>query len=125
MPELVHALKAWKLQCPPSAHELVFPTPEGTPQHRSTVLRRGLYPALRRAKLRRVDMHSLRHSFASALIAQGCTVTEVQHYLGHTSPTTTLRTYFHWFQAVKTGSVARFAKGVLAENWTPKRGFAR
>jgi len=49
--------------------------------------RRGLYPALRRAQLRRVNMHSLRHSFASALIAAGTPVTEVQHYVGHASPT--------------------------------------
>jgi len=35
---------------------------------RSNALRYGLWSALRRAELRRVNMHSLRHSFASALI---------------------------------------------------------
>jgi integrase len=34
--------------------------------------------ALQRAGLRRVNMHSLRHSFASALIMAGAPVTEVQ-----------------------------------------------
>lgn len=118
-PELVHALKVWKLQCPPSPDGLVFPTPEGTPMYRGNVLRDGLYPALRRAGLRRVDMHSLRHSFASCLIIQGASVTEVQHYLGHSSPTTTLRVYAHWFSQVKTDSLQRLAKSVLAGNWTP------
>ena len=71
-PELVAALRRWKLQCPKGKDDLVFPSPTsetGAPAHRSNVLKRGLYPALTRAKLRRVDMHSLRHSFASILIA--------------------------------------------------------
>jgi integrase len=119
VPEVVHALKVWKLQCPPGAGELVFPTPQGLPMHRGTVLRVGLYPALRRAGLRRVDMHSLRHSFASGLIAQGAPVTEVQHYLGHEKPTTTLKVYSRWFSQSQTDSVARFARGVLSGTWTP------
>ncbi len=94
-PDLCHALKVWKLQCPPSNDGLVFPTPEGTPMHRGTVLRDGLYPALRRAGLHKADMHSLRHSFASGLIAQGTPVTEVQGYLGHSDPTITLKVYSH------------------------------
>ncbi len=118
-PELAHALKVWKLQCPPSADELVFPTPDGKPMHRGTVLRVGLYPALRRAGLRRMDMQSLRHSFASGLIAQGTPVTEVQAYLGHSDPVITLKTYSHWFKRVQTDSVARFARSVLSGKWTP------
>jgi integrase len=118
-PELVHALKVWKLHCPASPDELVFPTADGTPMYRGTVLRLGLYPALRRAGLRRVDMQSLRHSFASALIAQGCSVTEVQHYLGHSKPTTTLSIYSHWFSHTQTDAVQQFAQRVLSGNWTP------
>jgi len=118
-PELVHELKVWKLQCPPSTDDLVFPIADGTPMRRHIVLRSGLYPALKRAKLRRVDMHSLRHSFASGLIAQGASVTEVQAYLGHASPTITLKTYSHWFNGVKTDSIARLARTALSGKWTP------
>ena len=53
--------------------------PPGEMSVSSNALRRGLWPALRRAGLRRVNMHSLRHSFASALIAAGSPVTEVNH----------------------------------------------
>ena len=79
--ELAAILKRWKIACPPSQHDLVFPNFDGKPLRRSIALRRGLWPALRRAQLRTVNMHSLRHSFASALIAKGSPVTEVQSIL--------------------------------------------
>jgi len=82
----------------------------GLPTHRSNVLRYGLYRALRHAGLRRVDMHSLRHSFASALIMAGAPVTEVQYLLGHSSPQTTLKVYSHWFANTKSDSVHRLSR---------------
>lgn len=45
--------------------------------------------------LRPVTMHDLRHFYASALIAGGATVPEVQDALGHAKPSTTLNTYTH------------------------------
>jgi len=38
--ELVAALKRWKLQCPKSDEELVFPMPDGQPICRDRLLRR-------------------------------------------------------------------------------------
>jgi integrase len=111
--ELAGALRRWKLQCPQSELELVFPMRDGQPMHRSTALRYGLWPALNRACLRRVNMHSLRHSFASALIMAGAPVTEVQSLLGHSSPAVTLKVYSHWFKNVETDSVDRLAKGLV------------
>ena len=52
--ELVAALKRWKLQCPKSDEELVFPMPDGRPLCRDRLLRTRFYPALARAALRRV-----------------------------------------------------------------------
>lgn len=111
--ELATMLKAWKLQCPPSEMDLVFPNVDGTPLRRSVALRRGMWPALRRAGLRRVNMHSLRHSFASALIAAGSPVTEVQSILGHSSPAITLTVYAHWFRASKTTAMDSVVKNIL------------
>jgi len=113
-PELVAILKAWRLQCPTGEYDLVFPAPSGAPAHRSNILRRGLYPALRRAKLRRVNMHSLRHSFASMLIAANTPVTEVQAKLGHSSAQTTLTIYSHWFKDTNTDSTDTLAKALLS-----------
>ena len=110
--ELAGALRRWKLQCPQNEHDLVFPMADGQAMHRSTALRYGLWPALSRAGLRRVNMHSLRHSFASALIMAGAPVTEVQSLLGHSSPGVTLKVYSHWFKNVETDSVDRLAKSL-------------
>lgn len=119
-PELLHALKVWKLQCPPGELDLVFPTPEGKPAHRSNVLRWGLYPALKRAELRRVHMHSLRHSFASSLIMVGEPPTRVANLLGHSSPAVTMRVYAHWFKDVKTDAINNLAKQLFAPQQNAK-----
>jgi integrase len=110
---LVNALKAWKLKCPPSDHDLMFCRGDGAPLARSHVLRVGLYPALRRAGLRRVNVKTLRHSYASGLIAAGAPITEVQHRLGHANPGTTLKVYSHWFKDADTGAADRYTQGFL------------
>ncbi|WP_145941708.1 tyrosine-type recombinase/integrase [Corynebacterium glyciniphilum] len=60
---------------------------------------------------REVGMHDFRHFYASALIAGGATVAEVQDALGHAKPTTTLETYTHLWP--KRDSKLRDAAGVL------------
>ena len=49
------------------------------------------------AEVAKVDAtaHSLRHFYASALIAGGASVKQVQTVLGHASAVVTLRTYAH------------------------------
>lgn len=42
-----------------------------------------------------VTLHTLRHTFASNLIASGCDVVTVQRALGHAQPSITLNTYSH------------------------------
>jgi integrase len=112
--ELVATLKRWKLQCPKSDEELVFPMPDGQPICRDRLLRTRFYPALARARLRRVTFHSLRHSCASAMIADGAAITEVQNQLGHSNPSITLGIYSHWFKNAKSGGAAgRLAKMVV------------
>lgn len=45
-------------------------------------------------------LHTLRHFYASALIAEGCDVVTVQRALGHSTPSITLNTYSHlWSSA--------------------------
>jgi integrase len=110
---LAAMLKVWKLQCPPSRHDLVFCQADGEPLHRATVLNR-LYPSLRRAGLRQINIKTLRHSFASGLIAMGAPITEVASRLGHSDPSVTLKIYSHWFRDTDTGSADRFAAGFLS-----------
>jgi integrase len=110
---LVAMLKVWKLQSPQSEHDLAFCRLDGQPLHRSNVLRQGLYPALLRAELRSANVKTLRHSYASGLIAAGAPITEVQHRLGHSNPAVSLKVYSHWFKDADTGAVDRFAQGFL------------
>ncbi len=113
-PQLISLLRVWKLQCPPGKDDLVFPAPDGRPMHRSAALKR-LRAVLRRAKLRPVTLHSLRHSFASALIMDGTSPVEVAALLGHSNATITLRVYSHFFPTKPSGSVARLASTILGD----------
>lgn len=59
-----------------------------------------------------VTIHSLRHYFASGLIADGCDVVTVQRALGHKSPSVTLNTYSHLWPTAEDRT--RQASGRLA-----------
>ena len=110
---LVTDLKRWRLQCPNSPEGFVFPNSEGKPVCRDWLLRVNFYPALTRARLRRVTFHTLRHSCASAMIAAGAPVTEVQHRLGHANPAITLQVYSHFFKHTESGAADQLANVLL------------
>jgi len=93
--ELIAELKRWKLRCPKGEHDLVFPTGAGNPENHSNLLRRGFYPALRRAGLRKIRFHDLRHTYASLLIAANVHPKRIQALLGHSSIKVTMDTYGH------------------------------
>ena len=111
--ELVQALKRWKISCPVSKWDLVFPKTDGSPHDRKTVLRSGLYPAIRKAEVKKLNMHALRHTFASLLLSQSTPITEVSSYLGHADPQVTLKVYSHWIPRTKTDSISRLAGMIL------------
>jgi integrase len=116
LPEfLVNELKAWKLRCPKSELDLVFPNEVGRPLSHSNLLSRGFYPALRRAGLRRVRFHDLRHSYASMMLASGADVVRVSRLLGHASPTVTLSVYAHQLPTQHYASVDGLAKLVYGQ----------
>ncbi len=56
-----------------------------------------------------LSLHSLRHTFASLLIAKGLDVVFVSRQLGHASPATTLGVYAHLFDQVQHAATARAA----------------
>lgn len=116
---LVADLKRWKLQCPSSHEDLVFPASDGKPVCRDFLLRVNFYPVLSRAKLRRVTFHTLRHSCASAMIASGAPITEVQHRLGHANPAITLAVYSHFFTHGESAAADRLADFVLGNGGSP------
>ena len=64
---------------------------------RGNFIRDALGPAVKRAGLdgRRVTWLTLRHTAASLMFDAGFTLFEVQHRLGHKSPTLTAKIYTH------------------------------
>jgi integrase len=96
-----------KLAAPYSPFDLVFPTPEGTPMDPSNLRERVFAPTLKRAGLRKVRIHDLRHTFASLLINQGENLKYVQAQLGHSSITTTVDRYGHLMPEAHRGANER------------------
>ena len=94
-PRLRDALELHRLSCPVSPQDLVFCTKEGTPMEPNNMIHREFLPTLRRAELRHIRFHDLRHTFTTLLIAQGVNVKAIQAQLGHASIQTTLDRYGH------------------------------
>lgn len=65
------------------------------------------YGALRRAGIRDLTFHDLRHEFGSRLIEAGVSLLTVSHLYGHTSIATTAR-YLNASQTVVEREMARF-----------------
>jgi integrase len=109
-PELVSALKAWKLACPISAAGLVFPSRTGQIAHHPTML--GVLESVMRdagvveraTGKPKYAMHAFRHFFASWCInpkergGRELPPKVVQHLLGHSSIVMTLDVYGHLFR---------------------------
>jgi integrase len=84
-PELVGALREIEHR-----GEFVFVNEDGT-RLRPGQFHEMLWGAQRRAGLRRIPWHGLRHSFASILVSGGTPLRVVQRWLGHSSITTSER----------------------------------
>ena len=91
------ALSEKRTRWPPGwpTAEFLFTTELGDPIRRTAFSERIWHPALKRAGLSGVTMHSLRHFYASLLIRHGESVKTVQARLGHASAAETLDTYSH------------------------------
>lgn len=73
----------------------MFCKQDGTPLDPDNFVHRDWARVLRRAELRRIRFHDLRHTYASLLIAQGAHPKYIQAQLGHASIQTTLDRYGH------------------------------
>jgi integrase len=75
--------------------EWVFCDTCGGQLRRSNVIRNSFKPILKRAKLRNLRFHDLRHTSATLLLSQGVHPKIVQERLGHSQISLTLDTYRH------------------------------
>jgi integrase len=82
-------LKQWKLACPPSPFDLVFPSRRGTVQGHSNILKRHFKPLCRELGIT-LRWHDLRHFAVSLWIEQGFSVKEVMTFAGHSAAQMTM-----------------------------------
>ncbi len=99
-PTLALELKWHKLACPSSELDLVFCNSEGKALDPDSLVKRQFLPALRRAKIRQVRFHDLRHTNASLRIEQGQNIVYIARQIGHSSVKTTLDIYGHLMKEV-------------------------
>jgi integrase len=64
-------------------------------------------------KLRRLTVHSLRHSFASIHLMNGTAIPEVSAMLGHANVNITLTVYTHFIPKMQTDSSTRLAASIF------------
>jgi len=114
-PELARCLKEHKIACPPSKDDLVFCTELGTAIDADNLVHREFLPALRRAGLRKIRFHDLRHTFTALLIATGENVKYIQYQLGHASIQTTLDRYGHLMPESHREAGQRLDKFIFGE----------
>jgi integrase len=107
-PEAVVALKEWKLACPKSDLDLVFPTRTGAVEHHKNMLR-SLGPVMKATGVVAKDgspkyaLHAFRHFFASWCInsidrgGRQLPAKVAQELLGHSSIVMTMDVYGHMF----------------------------
>ena len=93
-----------------SCPRLVCPAANGWPLQSSDLLRTGFLPALRRAGVRQVRYHDLRHSFASNLLGAGVDVVTVSKALGHANVHITVLCYSHSVPKSRQGAADAMAR---------------
>ena len=91
---IVKELREWKLECPPNALDLVFPSQRGLPQN-SAQFYRIWKKAVAAAKLDGLDPHDLRHTFATWNLSAGCNPKWVADQMGHEKTSIMLDVYAH------------------------------
>ena len=112
-PLMMTALKKWKLGCPKNELDLIFPNEGGNPIDHDNMCRRYFKPALKKAGLKNLRFHDLRHTYASLLIEQGENIKYIQTQLGHSSPTMTLNVYAHLMRLYNQESAQRLENSVF------------
>jgi integrase len=84
--------------------ELVFCAPDGKLRGKEEC-KHPLWRACKKAGLRRIGWHALRHTFASHLVMRGAPIKAVQELMGHSTIEMTMR-YSHLSPDVRRDAVA-------------------
>lgn len=103
--------------------ELIFSKPDGKPLAKGET-KHPLWRACKKAGLRRIGWHSLRHTFASHLVMRGAPMKAVQELLGHSTMEMTMR-YSHLSPDVRKDAVRLLDAQSYGTIAAPRDGAAR
>jgi integrase len=116
--ELLKQLREWKVACPPNKNDLIFVNELG-----QILSRRANYRTLdqvcTKAGVRRLNMHNLRHTFASQCLIAGVPPLKVKQMMGHTTVSTTLDIYASWANTEESNAEELLESRIFA---VPERG---
>ena len=130
-PMVLNTLKAWKLACPTTPLNIVFPSENGAIHSNSNIHKQcwgplqrtlgliedtGPDPAGNPISRPRYMFHALRHAAASLFIEQGWSPKKVQTVMGHASIQVTFDTYGHLWKNTENDAkaMARIEARLLA-----------
>lgn len=108
---VVNALRGWKLACPATTLNLVFPSVNGAPVSHAYLngrifydlqIHAGIFETEETAggkekRIKRYSLHDLRHAAASLWIEKRVSPKTIQTWMGHSSIQVTFDTYGHLF----------------------------
>ena len=110
-PVVVQALDAHRSRCmDTSANALVFSKGGNEPLSADNLRKKRLASACRRAGLRRIDWHTLRHTYSTLLHDLGTPIRVQQTLLGHSSAATTMDVYTHPVSTSERDAVSRLGE---------------
>ena len=88
-------------------NEIVFCENDGSPLDADNLYHRDFKFILKKAELRSIRLHDLRHTFASILIAVGHNLKYIQNQMGHSSIKVTMDLYGHLMPEVFQGAAQK------------------
>lgn len=126
-PSAILALRAYResvdvdrafLGIPLTGDSLVFSHPDGSPLLPNTVTH-AFAKIVRRAGLKGIRLHDLRHTHASLMLRQGVHPKVVSERLGHANVSITLDTYSHVTPGIQAAAALRFDEGIQKSDNVP------
>ena len=88
----------------------MFADESGQPLTLKRLTERHLWPTLGRAKLRKVSLYALRHSYVTLSLVSGVNAKTVSEQAGHSTVEFTLDTYAHVLPEEREGASDRLEK---------------
>jgi len=102
-------LRAHRKGCSATADDFVFRSATGAPLDPDNWYKRAFAPLIKRARLRPIGLHALRHTYASLLINGGESIKYVSKQLGHPSIQISADTYGHLFKETSASAMNRLS----------------